>query len=72
MKSNLATEREQTVDRHIMELRRLADDGIITSEDHNKVGLILRDHISELIGMSIIAWDTFKRIVDESRKVHYQ
>lgn len=60
-----------TVDRHVTELRQLAADGLITEADHDTIGRILCEHCSKLVGLSLPAWDMFKRIVDESRKVHY-
>jgi hypothetical protein len=61
----------ETVNLHIGELRRAASFGTITEEDHNTVGLILRDHIGQLIGLSDNAWKMFQRFVNESREVHY-
>jgi hypothetical protein len=60
-----------TVDKHIRELRRLANLGLITTQEHDAIGKVLCAHMGDLIGLGDNAWLTFKRIIEESRAVHY-
>jgi hypothetical protein len=60
-----------TVMRHIGQLRDMASRGQISDTDHDAIGIILRDHIGHLIGLSGSAWLQFVTIVSESRQVHY-
>lgn len=60
------------VHRHIAELRQLAVDGVITNKDHNVVGEIICEHIDDLVNISVIAWDKFKSIIEETRKAAYK
>lgn len=62
---------EKTVLRHIAELKKLNDDKVITDADHNTVGIIMQEHAGHFVGLSVFAWDTLKRLVEESRAVHY-
>jgi len=62
---------EETVGRHVRELLELAIHREISGEDHDTVGKIMTRHVGHLIGLSDKAWETFKRIIDESRAVHY-
>lgn len=64
-------ERDETVTRHITELREMAADGIITDEEHDLIGHTIEQTIAKLIGLSKPGWIMFKRIIEESRRVHY-
>ena len=63
---------ELTVNNHIAQLRDMAANGEISNADHNTVGAIMMGHVGQMIELSDTSWEMFKRIVDESRKVHYR
>jgi hypothetical protein len=63
---------ELTVNKHIAMLRELASKGEISEADHDTIGGIMKGHVSHMITLSDKAWETFKLIVDESRRVHYR
>ena len=57
------------VDRHIEELKDLVAGQEITPLDHDRIGFVLSRHLGQLNEMSDKAWETFQRIVSESRIV---
>ena len=63
---------EMTVNKHIAMLREQASKGEISENDHNIIGRIMQGHLSHMITLSDNGWDSFKLIVEESRRVHYR
>ena len=60
---------QATVQRHIAELRVAVHDGVISPEDHDLIGFIFSNHLGHLLGLSDAGWETFTRLVTESREV---
>ena len=69
---NTPKEIADTVDRHVAELLDLAATGQISIYDHDMVGKVVADNLAKLIPLSNKAWETFVRIINESREVHYR
>ena len=65
----LRDETKATVQRHIAELRVAVHDGVISPEDHDLIGFIFSNHLGHLLGLSDAGWETFTRLVTESREV---
>jgi len=65
----LRDETQATVQRHIAELRVAVHDGVISPEDHDLIGFIFSNHLGHLLGLSDAGWETFTRLVTESREV---
>jgi hypothetical protein len=63
---------ELTVNKHIAMLHELASKGEISDRDHDLIGRMMKRHLGLMITLSDKAWETFKLIVDESRRVHYR
>ena len=55
------------IQKHVHELRAMCADDVITDEDHDRVGCMVRDNIAHLVSMSDAAWKKFIEIVNESR-----
>ena len=64
----LRDETQATVQRHIAELRVAVHDGVISPEDHDLIGFIFSNHLGHLLGLSDAGWETFTRMVTESRE----
>ena len=58
-----------TIHGHVQKLRELVADNLITEEDHDRCGYMMQKNIAHLISLSDAAWDAFKVMVDESRRV---
>lgn len=54
---------------HVTLLRERCADGEISVDDHDRVGILVRDFIAHFISMSDEAWKIFVRIINESREL---
>ena len=63
---------DATVERHVSELRKLYDDGKLTGEEHDTIGVLMGFVSGRLINLSDTGWETFKRLIQESRVVNEQ
>ena len=52
---------------HCEQLKQMIVDGKISEDDYNRIGLSMQRLIAQWISMSDVAWQTFVRMIEESR-----
>lgn len=57
----------QLISKHVAELHELAFTGEISANDHDQVGFMVQHNIAYCVTLSEKAWETFVRIINESR-----
>jgi len=64
----LRTERIAILEKHIAALRSAVADNVITEDDHDLIGHMMRSHIHHFLHLNDKAWSLFKDMIEEVRK----